>query len=88
MNMSYCRWRNTNNDLLDCLDSITDEEERKLSKEELSACIDMFERFLDFCETEGIFEDDEYQEKLDEFFEGFKVEWNEDFILSEKIKIY
>lgn len=71
-NMSYCRFRNTNIDLMDCLDSLRDGD--KLSKEEFDACKQMFERFLDFCYDEGIVEDYEIDEKLNEFFETIKVE--------------
>lgn len=37
MNMSYCRWQNTEIALRDCLNSLYDYPEAKLSKEETAA---------------------------------------------------
>ena len=65
-NMSYCRFHNTNIDLLDCLSVLTDEE--TLSKEEFSACQQLFKNFINFCSNEGIIEDTEVDDRLEEFF--------------------
>ena len=46
-NMSYCRFRNTRDDLRDCLDVFR--ENKLLSTEEARAGRWMFEEFLDFC---------------------------------------
>ena len=73
-NMSYCRFRNTSNDLTDCLESLLDREE--LSIEEYFACKSMFEDFIGFCCNEGIIEDDdgELDERLEEFLSGIPHE--------------
>ena len=70
-NMSYCRFRNTNMDLDDCLEALREGDE--LSTEEFKACKQMFERFIEFCYEEGIIEDAEIDDKLNEFFESIKV---------------
>ena len=66
-NMSYCRFRNTRDDLRDCLDVFR--EDKLLSTEEARAGRWMFEEFLDFCrenciitgydkeEIKGLFDD-------------------------------
>lgn len=46
-NMSYCRFRNTNSDLSDCLDALAWGE--KLSDDEIKSGKSMFKEFLDFC---------------------------------------
>lgn len=53
-NMSYCRFRNTRSDLLDCIDTLNDEEE--LSVEEASAARKMLRDILDFCLDHEIIE--------------------------------
>ena len=70
--MSYCRFRNTNMDLEDCLQALRDGEE--ISKEEFIACQSLFNSFISFCCDEGIVEDDDYEieERLQEFFDGIK----------------
>jgi hypothetical protein len=63
-NMSYCRFNNTNIDLEECLDAI---DEREIaSKSEGEKAKMMFNRFLDFCESEGIIDgfDEEVLYKL------------------------
>ena len=72
-NMSYCRFHNTNSDLLDCLSVIEYEEDRVLSEDEMRCCKDLFNNFIDFLCNEGIVEDDELDEKLEEFFSTFKT---------------
>ena len=66
-NMSYCRFRNTANDLDDCLEALLNEE--ALSEEEIKACSRMFQEFISFCCNEGIIEDEDG--KLDERLEDF-----------------
>ena len=46
-NMGYCRFRNTRDDLNDCLDVFR--EDKLLSADEAMAGRRMFEEFLDFC---------------------------------------
>ncbi len=41
MNMSYCRFRNTYNDLLDCVSALEDIDIENMSKEELWAMKNM-----------------------------------------------
>lgn len=72
-NMSYCRFFNTRNDLIDCLDALRDNEE--LSKAEFIACKQLFGDFINFLYDEGVIEDEdgELNERLDEFFESIEV---------------
>lgn len=75
-NMSYCRFRNTRDDLNDCLDALR--EGKLLSKDEAKAGRWMFEEFLDFCrenciidgyhadEVEGLFDDQTEEEDDDD----------------------
>ena len=67
-NMSYCRFRNTNIDLGDYLDTL--DEGESLSESEFDACKDLFRKFIDFCCNEGIIEDDDgtLDDRLEEFF--------------------
>ena len=60
MNMSYCRFHNTNIDLGECLDILRDREEERviLSKEEYYACENMIENIIKFLVDEGIIKDD------------------------------
>ena len=67
-NMSYCRFHNTNLDLLDCLGAL--EEEETLSQDEFLSCQNLFRNFINFCCEEGIIEDDEVDERLEEFFQN------------------
>lgn len=53
-NMSYCRFHNTNIDLTDCIEALT---ERNIpSQEEKRAAKNLLISILDFCEKEGIIE--------------------------------
>lgn len=70
-NMSYCRFRNTHEDLADCLDAL--EQGQDLSVEECQAAVQMFKRFLDFCRDMGIINDYDHErveEYLNELREG------------------
>lgn len=53
-NMSYCRFRNTKNDLEDCLYAL--EQGDTMSAEEADAGIRMFRSILRFCVDNGIIE--------------------------------
>ena len=64
-NMSYCRFRNTEGDLDDCLEALDYNEE--LSDEEFKACKRMINNFLDFCERRALIEVD--YDRVEEFFE-------------------
>ena len=74
-NMSYCRFHNTNSDLIDCLTAIEYIEDRTLSSDELRCCKALFRNFIDFCCNEGIIEDEngELDDRLEEFFETFEI---------------
>lgn len=66
-NMSYCRFRNTEIDLEDCLNAI--EYGAELSESEFDACKEMFEKFINFCIEHDIIEEDgELDERLEDFF--------------------
>ena len=73
-NMSYCRFRNTRNDLNDCFEALRDNEE--LSEEEAKACKWMLEEIIDFLLEAGIVEDEDKQlgNRLTEFVENLRVE--------------
>lgn len=61
-NMSYCRFENTSNDLSDCLNALTPDNEYPISNGEQLHGMRMFKEFLDFCvETNIIEEYDEAQ---------------------------
>ncbi len=53
-NMSYCRFRNTGDDLGDCLDAIR--EGKRISDDEARAGRRMFKIFLEFCQENEIVE--------------------------------
>ena len=75
-NMSYCRFRNTSNDVYDCLGAIGEIQEgygSKLSVEESRAGQRMFETILCFCADMGIIEEyneDRVTELFNELTEG------------------
>lgn len=73
VNMSYCRFYNTNLALAECLDALG--EGYSLSKEEFDSCKRIFKNFIEFCCNEGIVEDEngELDERLQEFFETIKT---------------
>lgn len=76
-NMSYCRFRNTKSDLMDCLYVL--EREAILSKDEREAMYAMFREFLEFCENAGIIGGEEdWRERLDEFYESFEENGDDD----------
>ena len=78
INMSYCRFNNTNLALNECLDAIQDGE--KLSDSEMDCCKRMFKNFIKFCYDNGIIEDEieELNNRLDDFFETIEDDayWN------------
>lgn len=72
-NMSYCRFRNTEMDLKDCLCALEDGVE--LSENEFKACERMFEKFINFCVDAGIIEyDDETDDRLKDFLNSLDRE--------------
>lgn len=66
-NMSYCRFRNTRDDLEDCLDALRDE--RRLSPQEAKSGRWMFEEFLDFCRENCII-DGYHADEIEALFDG------------------
>ena len=54
-NMAYCRFHNTNLDMMDCIEAL--ECGDISSDEEKNACIRMFSRIYDYFVDEGIIED-------------------------------
>ena len=54
-NMSYCRFRNTAEDLADCLEAL--EQNTPLSVEEHGAANRMFTAFLHFCRDRNFIKD-------------------------------
>ena len=85
MNMSYCRFHNTNIDLQECLDVLRNREYEKvtLSKMEYCACENMFENIINFLIDEGIIEDDgEIFDRLAEML--IDIHWNKSDISKEE----
>lgn len=78
INMSHCRFNNTNLALNECLDAI--QTGKELSISEMNSCKQMFKTFINFCSYCGIVEDDDdgLDDRLEEFFEtiGDKSYWN------------
>ena len=69
-NMSYCRFENTFNDLVDCLDNISQEAENERDERKrkdmiyfLFENIDLFEELKEKLDNPGMFIDDEEWEK-------------------------
>lgn len=52
-NMSYCRFRNTLNDLQDCYEHIGEDEENELSEEEFKAKRNLIDLCVDIALEEG-----------------------------------
>lgn len=75
-NMSYCRFRNTRKDLLDCLSTLEylEEDDEQLSEDEFKACKWMFEDILEFLYQVGIVDEeyDDIKEKLEEYLKEVK----------------
>jgi len=85
MNMSYCRWRNTLNDLRDCINDATDhineEAEYKVSPEEINAFKNMmYEAYEFMAYTAGIIGSDGEldDDALERACEALGKEWSED----------
>lgn len=76
MNMSYCRFRNTEQDLRDCINHLDPElrenwEDEELSMEEEKAARRMISMMVDFLYTAGIIESEWYdgqEEAIEELF--------------------
>ena len=69
-NMSYCRFENTFNDLIDCIDNISQEAENERDERKrkdmiyfLFENIDLFEELKEKLDNPGMFIDDEEWEK-------------------------
>ena len=72
-NMSYCRFRNTEQDLRDCINHLDPEldNDKELSMEEEKAARRMIAMMLDFLYTANIIEEDWYDgqdEAIEELF--------------------
>ena len=81
MNMSYCRFRNTSDDVEDCmeaLNNIVEGDEEKLESDEYRACKNMLEDIIDFLYENDIIEEDENEngttvnDRLKDFLEQIK----------------
>lgn len=51
-NMSYCRFRNTKIDMMDCINALDDYE--SLDYEEYKSCVAMFRMVADYMWQEGL----------------------------------
>lgn len=77
--MSYCRFRNTKEDLRDCFDFIREADKNdELSKDELNACFWMFSDIIEFLQDFGIIDDYEtdVDERLEDFFSELRGKFN------------
>lgn len=74
VNMSYCRFYNTNLALNECLEALGEGD--SLSKGEFTACKRLFKNFIEFCCNEGIVVDEggELDKRLQEFFDSIETE--------------
>lgn len=75
-NMSYCRFRNTRDDLNDCLDALR--EEKFMSADEANAGRWMFDEFLDYCRENGIISDYD-GEMVEAIFHGLTEKEDDDY---------
>jgi len=64
-NMSYCKFRNTLNDLRECINAI--EEREQLSEDEHQACSKMITEMTNFLENAGL------AESTDDFDETYNT---------------
>lgn len=66
-NMSYCRFRNTYDDMKDCIKAL---EERNIHlSEEKEKAKEMIKSFLEFCVYEGIIEGGYDEKRIDEIID-------------------
>ena len=75
MNMSYCRFRNTRNDLRDCINALS---ERNISSdEEKRAAKEIINMMLDFLNDEDLLDDEGNlnEETLDNIIEQCDEEY-------------
>lgn len=63
-NMSYCRFRNTEEDLEDCLDALSNREIS--SEEEKRSARRMLRKIINFLDQEGITEDIDVEKIISE----------------------
>lgn len=73
MNMSYCRFNNTNLALDQCLNVFEEPDDETINAEEKQQAKKMFGRFLEFCLENNIIEDCNY-ESVDNLIDGFPEE--------------
>lgn len=79
-NMSYCKFRNTLEDIEDCMESLRDREET--SREELDAAREIILEVLDFCRISGVidsYDDMTLETSLNELLEEEEEEDEEDY---------
>lgn len=79
MNMSYCRFRNTKEDLRDCFDFIREADDNdELSRNELDACFWMFSDIIEFLQEFDIIDEIEtdVDERLEDFFDELRNKFN------------
>jgi hypothetical protein len=74
-NMNYCRFRNTETDVCDCLNAL--EEREYTSEEERKSARRLLLNVLGFCSNEGIIEGF-YIERIDKMLDKCKDEREEE----------
>lgn len=68
INMSYCRFHNTNMAVCECIDALTENE--ALNADERIACINLFNNVINYLEDEGVIESD--PDAFDEWAESIE----------------
>ena len=76
-NMSYCRFRNTNIDMEDCIDALKEIEydDEEISEEEAESCVEMFDSIIEYLDGEGLLKNFDY-DAFEEWKQNVK-KWSE-----------
>ena len=77
MNMSYCRFENTEKELNECLNALEEMEtdEDILSEDEYRACRRMFKTFVEYLYDKGIIDNNgDLEENLEDFLSSIQSE--------------
>jgi hypothetical protein len=64
-NMSYCRHENTYNDVADCINALRNREDIDSNREKVSA-IGILHTVLEFCQEEGIINEEPDEDRIHE----------------------
>ena len=73
-NMSYCRFENTNNDVIDCLDAIRNRELDEMSEYEMRGFVNFIQNCMEVAEQF----DGYSRQELTEFIEGQQSDYDDE----------